>query len=584
MSRDNAPSRAIDPGIIARAAGSLKSFLGLSAQSGSPETPFFPPGQLIAPVAPGAAGRRFDYPSAINTNIRPRTYEPIDFDTLRAIADPTVGGYDLIRLAIETRKDQMSQLEWSILPRKKSNQKLRAKSDERCEQIETLLRRPDGHTPWQQFCSQLVEEHLVIDAPAIYRRRGMDGSTVRLELMDGALLVPKLNYDGRRPDTGTAYQQIIKGFPAVDYSKDDLLYAPRNPRVNKIYGYSCVEQVLVTVNIGLRRQAGQLAYFTDGNIPDAIQAVPPEWTVSQIKEYQDYWDSMVNDAVTRRKMRFVPAGVAMQQTRQEGALVDAFDEWLARIIAYCFSLPPTPFVKMQNRATAETAYETALSEGLNPLMIWLKGVIDYICANWLDAPDLELIFDDIKKADPAEKEERDIVKMQNGVISIDDMRADAGQEPLGIGPMIRGLGPLGFMSMDSVKKAIANGWDLTGMPQPGLGAGGDIGAAMGGAPGSPVDLSQLGTGGEGDPLAGLPPELLQALGVDSGDAGGAGQSSMVPGPGGATRTAPPPANGVPPGGAASNVVPMHKHPAVQKAMRDGHAAATRMAAKMAGKR
>jgi hypothetical protein len=539
--------------------------------------PFFPPGEPIPPVAPGAAGRRFDYPSSYNINIRPRTYEPIGFETLRAMADPTVGGYDLIRLAIETRKDQMSTLTSSILPRKKAGETMRAKSDDRCTQVEELLRVPDGHTAWQQWCSQLVEEHLVIDAPAIYRRRSLSGATCGLELMDGALFRPLLNYDGRRPTNGPAYQQILKGLPAVNYTKDELLYVPRNPRVNKVYGYSCVEQVLVTVNIGLRRQAGQLAFFTDGNIPDAITQVPPEWGVEKIREFQDYWDTMVNDAVTRRRMRFVPGGVTMQKTRADDALVDQFDEWLARIIAYCFSLPPTPFVKMQNRATAETAYETALTEGLQPLMVWLKGVVDYIIANWLGFPDLELIWDDVKKTDPAEKEQRDLAAIEVGVISRDDMRAERGLEPLGIGPVVTGIGPLGFMSVAAMIKAIQNGWDLTGMPQPGLGLGGDAGAAGG-------DPSQFGTGEPGDPLAGMPPEILEALGMNDPSAGatGADPGSAVPGSAGPGPPAPAPGAAVAAAPAGGNVIPIHQHPAVKAALAQGHKAASRMAASMPG--
>ncbi len=69
---------------------------------------------------------------------------------------------------------------------------------------------------------------------------------------------------GRTPlpfaaDDGTtifppAYQQVLKGLPAVNYSARDIIYRPRNVRARKVYGYSPVQQVLMTVNIGLRRE------------------------------------------------------------------------------------------------------------------------------------------------------------------------------------------------------------------------------------------------------------------------------------------------------------------------------------------
>ena len=68
----------------------------------------------------------------------------------------------------------------------------------------------------------------------------------------------------------TAYQQVLKGMPAVDYTRDELIYLPRNPRTHKIYGYSPVEQIVMTVNIALRRALHQLQFYTEGNIPESL--------------------------------------------------------------------------------------------------------------------------------------------------------------------------------------------------------------------------------------------------------------------------------------------------------------------------
>lgn len=589
LNRDNAPSRRVDPSLVQRISSGLRSWLGMSTGPGSPELPFFPPGRPLDPMAQGAIGRRFDYPTNYNAVIRPRSYEPIDFDTLRAIADPSCSGWDLVRLAVETRKDQMSKLTYSVLPRKPANATIRPKSDARCQKVEQFLRRPDGDHSWETWVRILLEEQLVIDAPAIYRRPTLSGDVARLEILDGATIKPVLNYDGRRPDQGPAYQQILKGLPAVWYTPDELIYAPRNPRASKVYGYSCVEQVIVTVNIGLRRQASQLGYFSEGNVPDAVAQVPQDWPIQKIQEFQDYWDTMVNDAVRRRKMRFIPGGVQFQPTRNDQALVDQFDEWLARVVQYCFSLPPTPLVRMMNRATSESAYEESLDEGLQPMMAWLKNIIDDIIVRWFKLPDLEFVWDDIKKVDPAEKEERDMALVQQGIISRDDMRADRGLEPLGVPPIVQGIGPLGFMSIDAMKKAIAAGWDLNGMPQPQPALGGMPGAP-GGETGPGEDPALLGTGQDGDPLNGLPKEIREALGVvetpEGGDAANPDQGAIAPAdapmpPG---RDLPPKAGAlsVPTARGQGNVVPLHRHPGVLAALRHGDAQAKRAAARMAG--
>ncbi len=80
---------------------------------------------------------------------------------------------------------------------------------------------------------------------------------------------------------------MLKGLPAVNYSARDIIYRPRNVRAHKVYGYSPVQQVLMTVNIALRRQLWQLDYFTEGSIPDALIGVPQGWTPEQIKQFQE---------------------------------------------------------------------------------------------------------------------------------------------------------------------------------------------------------------------------------------------------------------------------------------------------------
>ena len=78
-----------------------------------------------------------------------------------------------------------------------------------------------------------------------------------LHPLDGATIKRVIDDWGRTPqpfqDNGAlvhpvAYQQILKGYPAVDYAARDIIYAPRNPRPNRVYGFSPVEQIVMTAN------------------------------------------------------------------------------------------------------------------------------------------------------------------------------------------------------------------------------------------------------------------------------------------------------------------------------------------------
>lgn len=472
-------------------------------RDGAPDQ-WFGPGEPAPAIAPKdeVAGRQFDYPTAFNLTARPRSYEPISFPQLRSLAD----SYDLLRLAIETRKDQMSKLEWSILPRKHPAEDFRRRADDRCQVVEAFFRKPDKIHHWQDWVRMLVEEQLVTDAPAVYLRRDQGGRPWAIEPIDGATLVPLVDGTGRRPmPPDPAYVQILKGVPAAHYNAEELMYFPRNPRTWKVYGLSPVEQIVMTVNIGLRRMTKQLETYTTGNVPDALISVPESWTSQQIQEYQRYWDALMETNSQRRKAKFVPGGLAYQPTLQDNNQMSPFDEWLARVVCYCLSLPPLPFVKVMNRATAQTSYETAMEEGLAPMMQWFKNAVDDMISAWFGFHDLELVWDNVRKMDPTDQANLNLNLMQRGIKSLDEIRAEMGLEPLGLGHVIFGIGPLGVISIESLNKAIKLGLDMPPMP---------MAPEMMGPDGMPMPGGAGTMDPKADILAGVPPELLRAVGLD----------------------------------------------------------------------
>src|ERR1700712_2526147 len=105
----------LTPGVVARLVQGARYVM-----SGVKPDGWFGPSQPLQPMAPASVeGRRFDYPIAYNLDQRPRGYEPVGFPELRMLAD----NCDVLRSVIETRKDQMESMDWSIRPRMSDNQK-----------------------------------------------------------------------------------------------------------------------------------------------------------------------------------------------------------------------------------------------------------------------------------------------------------------------------------------------------------------------------------------------------------------------------------------------------------------------------
>ncbi|MDE3023544.1 MAG: phage portal protein, partial [Pseudomonadota bacterium] len=216
-------------------------------------------------------------------------------------------------------------------------------------------------------------------------------------------------------------------------TRDELLYLPRNKRSFKAYGYSPVEQVIVTVSTAIRKAIYQMQYYTEGSTPDLILAVPADWQTDQIKEFKTYWDNLMQgNTANRRGTMFVANGTKVIDTK-ENALKDDFDEWIARVICFVFSIPPTPFIKQMNRATAQTAQESAQEEGLEPLKQWVVNVVNMIVVRFFGYNDIEFAWQEEQVVDPAQQAEVNDVYLKNGTLSVDEVREELGLDPIGMG-------------------------------------------------------------------------------------------------------------------------------------------------------
>lgn len=411
----------IEPSFIARVAAGVKY-----AITGVGPANFFGPSQPLAPVAQEASeGRGFDYPVGVNLRIPPRNTELNPFSTMRQLAD----GYDLLRIVIETRKDQIKSYDWEIVPADP-----KATAEQHADQIKKVtdfLQMPDREHAWDDWLSILVEDLLVIDAVAVYPAMNRGGKVMALELIDAATITRKIDVNGRTPlPPDAAYQQILHGIMANDLSTDQLAYFMRNPRSNRLYGFSPVEQIIMTVNIALRRQISQLEFYTSGNVPEALAQVPETWTLKQIADFQLLWDSMnEGNTAARRKMRFIPNLKDIVFPKKD-ILKDEYDEWLARIVCFAFSIPATSFVKQQNRATAEQAADSAKEEGLVPLMRWIQNKMNFLISKHLGVSEVKFKWKMENTVDPLKQAQIDKTYTEAKIQTPSEIRERMGMDAL----------------------------------------------------------------------------------------------------------------------------------------------------------
>jgi hypothetical protein len=324
---------------------------------------------------------------------------------------------------------------------------------------------PDKVHTWDQWTRAINEDMFVCDAATIWKRPTRGGQLYSLEFIDGATIFPLIDANGRRPTLpgDPAFQQILHGIPAADYTASELLYLPRNVKTNRLYGVSPVEQVVLTANTAIRRAVFQLEYYLSGSNPDAFVGLPASWNLSNIKDFQQWFDGLMEgNLANRRKTRFMPGEFKYVETK-EPPLKDEYDEWLARVICFVFDVDPEPFISKGSKAAGGSGRARALEEGKLPLQRWWKSTIDQIIRFDLKEPGYEFVFLEDREQDPKAQMEIDTGYVKAGIYAIDEVRGDRGRKPLGgvaETPMLAttaGYVPLGALTGANAVAAMASG-------------------------------------------------------------------------------------------------------------------------------
>ncbi len=134
----------------------------------------------------------------------------------------------------------------------------------------------------------------------------------------------------------------------------------------------------------------------------------------------------------RRMVKFMPAEFKLIETRQP-PLKEQYDEWLAWVICYAFSVPASAFVSQVNRATSETLRIQASQECLVPLKAWVKSALDSVIQVYMNEPDLEFTWVGDDAIDPLQQAQTLNILVSAGIKTREEARADLGLAPEGTG-------------------------------------------------------------------------------------------------------------------------------------------------------
>lgn len=325
--------------------------------------------------------RQWQYWLGQNTITTPRREQPYltPFEQLRNLA----ALYDVAAIAIAVRIEELQGMTRSVVAVDKRQQTARQAD---CDALMAWWEQPDGLNSFDMWLGALLYDMFSIDAMTLYLRPDRAGRLSLVELVDGATIKPLIDDRGRT----LAYQQILYGYPYSEYKRpatdapdedfptfgrEELLYLPRWTRSFTPYGFPPSEWIILRVNQALRKQAFDLAYFTEGNVPEAF-ASPPEGMLNpdQVQTFEENFNAILRgDVAAQRRIHFLPWRMDVKEFRQFSYQTE-LDNWLLRIACAAYGTPPTEIGITDNANRSTSEMQEAINErrGLKPLTRWLS--------------------------------------------------------------------------------------------------------------------------------------------------------------------------------------------------------------------
>ena len=482
-----------------------QSFLSGSFGPSTPATPYpidAANGQIVMP-------RRWQYPVGYNLPTPPGATKLVDFNTLEQLSRI----YDVLRLAIGVRKQEIAQMKWEILPKDpellKPGAEIPEQQNASIKAITEFFENPDpiNGLSMDDWLKLALEEVLVKDALSIYphptwlKGKGPLGSSLfALEILDGKTIKPLLDIRGARPlPPNPAYQQFIWGIPRsemeTDYSSEinglgdadakpfmaadargasaydapSLYYRPYERFTYDVYGFSKVEQIILNVNLALKRQQFHTTYFTEGTVPAGIINIDKElqWSPEQVREYEEGWNALLSgDAGWKQKVRVIPGSNSFSQLKPP-IFDTVFDEWLARIT--CMGVDVTldeiglgagSNNGLGGKGYGEAQENVTFRKSLNPITSWFALFFNQVIRDWFNEPDLQFKFIYTEADDELKAAQTDQILVSIGSKTPDEVRLRLGMDPyekgLGDTPLlITRQGPILLEDINAVSKSSA---------------------------------------------------------------------------------------------------------------------------------
>jgi hypothetical protein len=293
-----------------------------------------------------------------------------------------------------------------------------------------------------QFIAKAVRDSLVLDSVGIElewkrdKSLGVDGF---YDVDGGSIRL--CTEEGYRGDDEIYALQVVQGRVSTAYTREDLIYEPRNPRSDVTYcGYGIPEtELLIRVVTGfLNAMTYNIRGFDENALPKGVLHMCGDYTQGDVSAFKRYWNAMVRGVNNQWSLP-----VLFSKDQQSKASFEKFgiefnemyfSKWmtfLTSIICAIYGMSPAEinfdsFTSGNTSALSgsDTAEKLAVSKdsGLRPLLAYFENLFtDYLIQEFSE----KFVFR-WSGLDPADAQHKH--ELRKMILTLDEMRAEEGYE------------------------------------------------------------------------------------------------------------------------------------------------------------
>jgi HK97 family phage portal protein len=340
----------------------------------------------------------------------------------------------IARRAINCIKDRIAGMRWRIQPRQGYGIDAIPDGAARVRLLTDNFDAPNPDDSFRSLAEQVLEDIIVGGFGAIeVQATGDAARPLVLWPVDGASIRMNLEWDGS--PQSQRYMQVNNQSGAnaqIQLDDDELIYIRLNPRTHTPFGLGRLEVAFETINafMGAHRYASRLASNSVVQYALWLQDLTPEHHERLIRWWQDEIEGTGKVPILSAESK--------PEVLRFGGGTDAdlrlqWQEFLLRVVADAFDLPPfyLGVERDVNRSTAEELNDLAFRQAIVPTARLLaESLTRDAIAKKLGWNDLEFVFADVDATDPLEEVQIQQILLQNGVLTVNEVRRMRGLDVL----------------------------------------------------------------------------------------------------------------------------------------------------------